>query len=100
MATSLRNTVEKLGNLVVAGQMNLSSVTVRGQVCLSGASLGNGSGDALLAAGTRVSGTLLLDRDFTANGTVDLSGARIGDSLVCENATLDGGSGAALQARI
>jgi hypothetical protein len=90
---------DRPGNLETTGEVDFSLMTVRGQVRLSGASLDNQHGNALLAVGMTVSGELLLDESFRASGTVNLAGASIGDSFVCEHATLDGGSGLALQAR-
>jgi hypothetical protein len=79
--------------------VDFTLATVRGQVRLSGASLDNGRGCALRAVGMTVSGALLLDKDFRVSGTVNLSGASIGDLLTCERGKLDGGSGPALEAR-
>jgi hypothetical protein len=90
---------DKPGRLVAIGEVDFSLATVRGQVRLSGASLDNGSSCALRAVGMTVSGAFFLDKDFRMSGTMNLDGASIGDSLVCEHSELDGGSGPALEAR-
>ncbi|MFI6094076.1 hypothetical protein ACIA8G_00880 [Lentzea sp. NPDC051213] len=85
---------------LVAPMVRANRLTVDHDLRLSGARLTSEEEYALHARGIRVGGSLYLDEDFNATGTVELNGARIGAVLYCRGAQLrgNGGAGAALYA--
>ena len=83
-----------------AGAVWLAGADITGQLNCSGAQLTghNRAGDALVVAGTKISGDVFLDDEFTAAGTVVLTSARVGGSVFLEPAGLAGGDKNALTA--
>ena len=88
-------------------QVRLLGARIGGQLDCSGATLTNEGGDALLADGAEISGSVFLHDEFSATGMVRFSatgmvrftGARIGGQLGCWGATLANGERIALSAR-
>jgi hypothetical protein len=86
-----------------AGTVRLTGAHIGGQFSWIGASLRNDSGPALSAASLQVGQGMYLSGGFTATGhgdagTVSLTGAHIGNQLVCTGAELRNDSGPALNA--
>jgi hypothetical protein len=73
-----------------AGAVRLPNAEITGPLFCSGAKLTgtDGDGNALVGDLMRVSGSVFLDREFSAAGAVSIPGARIGGSLVIEGAEL------------
>jgi uncharacterized protein YjbI with pentapeptide repeats len=73
-----------------AGPLSLMSANITGELTCSGAQL-NGTdndGNALVASGMKVAGSVSLDDGFTAAGAVWLARAGIGGDLACSGAQL------------
>lgn len=69
------------------GEVNLTGAQIDGAVACRGGTFNNPGGAAFLAEDIDVKGSVLLDVDsqkrrFTANGLIDLNGAKIGGDLV------------------
>jgi hypothetical protein len=75
-----------------AGAVRLHSADIIGQLSCHGAQLtgADKDGNALVADGMKVSGSVLLDQGFTAAGAVRLPGADITGLLSCRGAQLTG----------
>jgi hypothetical protein len=73
-----------------AGAVRLPEIDLTGSLtCRSARLTGtDGDGNALVGDLMRVSGSVFLDREFSAAGAVSIPGARIGGSLVIEGAEL------------
>ena len=84
--------------LTVSGAVNLLGAEIDGNLECDGAHIDNGDGEALLAEGLRVKGSLFLRSGFTAIGGVHLLLAQIGGNLDCRNATLTRPAGRVLAA--
>jgi hypothetical protein len=65
------------------GTVRLVAADIAGVLDCSGASLGGQGGDALVGAGMKVGGGVLLGAGFTAAGAIDLRGADITRNLDC-----------------
>ena len=78
------------------GVIWLMGAQVAGTLDMNGARLSNraadGSGGTLAADTASVGGSVLLRNGFTSEGGVSLRGARIGNSLECDGATLINGT--------
>ncbi|WP_019632140.1 hypothetical protein [Actinomadura atramentaria] len=83
---------------VVGGGLWLDGAHVTGILNMSGVTLRNPGGDALLGDRLTVDANVYCDRGFTAEGEVRLPGARIGGQLILRQARLDNPDGAALYA--
>jgi hypothetical protein len=84
-----------------AGTIRVPGADISGQLTFRGARLACGRGcDALVADGSKVSGSVFLDEGFTAAGAIRLIGADITGQLSCSDAHLNGADsdGAALVA--
>ena len=77
---------ERLNLELVQGVLTLDGATIGGNLVCSNCKFGAGSGDALRAVGLKVTGDLLLDKEFVANNMVLLDGTSIGGNLDCDNA--------------
>jgi hypothetical protein len=73
-----------------AGAVRLPDADITGPLFCSGAKLAgtDGDGNTLVGDLMRVSGSVFLDKGFSAAGAVSIPGARIGGSLVIEGAEL------------
>ncbi len=85
------------------GAVDLHGAHIGGNFVCDGASLRNDSGPALFADGLEVGQDMFLRDGFTAtgageDGAVRLTGAHVGGSLVCDEASLRNDSGPALLA--
>jgi len=85
------------------GAVRLTGACIGGSLDCSGANLHDDSGPALLADGLQVGQDMFLREGFAATGvgeygTVRLTGAHIGGSLLCDGANLRNDSGPALLA--
>jgi uncharacterized protein YjbI with pentapeptide repeats len=78
--------------------LHADGLAVEGDLVLSGARLENPNGDALVADGMTVEGSVFLDRGFHATGEVRLVRARIQEVLICRGARLENPNGDALVA--
>jgi hypothetical protein len=76
--------------------LHADGLAVEGDLVLSGARLENPNGDALVADGMTVEGSVFLDRGFHATGAVRLVRARIQEVLICRGARLENPNGDAL----
>jgi hypothetical protein len=99
-ALEMRVVTEDAGDL---GALRLPDARIGGQLTLRGAKLTNTTGPALLADRLQTTGPAFLDGEFTAtgagsHGAVALAGARIGDQLALNGATLRNVTGPALVA--
>jgi len=88
---------------VAEGEVILAGARIGGHLAWDGAQLRNDSGPALYADSLQVDQDMLMRSGFTAtgggeDGTVRLSGVRIGGSLDCDGAQLRNDSGPALYA--
>lgn len=79
------------------GQVNLMNAEIGSDLLCNKATLKNpseegtqGAGVALCLDGANVQGGVFLAEEFTAEGEVQVSGARIGGHLLCTNAKIDG----------
>jgi hypothetical protein len=99
-----RGNVE-LGNGFTARGVDLSGAHIGGNLTFSGdddgpaAHLSNPGGHALFAQGLTVDGNMWCRAGFTADGEVDLMGARIGAELSFSGSNLTNPGGIALQAQ-
>ena len=71
-----------------SGAVCLAAATINGQLSLSGSTLANATGPALVADFAQINGGVLLDQDFVAVGTgpsgaVSLTDASVGRELRC-----------------
>ncbi|MGH3647191.1 MAG: hypothetical protein ACRDTM_08445 [Micromonosporaceae bacterium] len=73
----------------VGGTVNVENARIGGDLDLSGSTLNDPHGEALVGDRLTVSGSLLADNGFTAIGAVWLGGAAIGGDFHLSNATLD-----------
>ena len=85
------------------GVLRLQGARINGQLVMRGTRLTNQSGPTLVADGISVGGDTLFNDGFTAighgaQGTVRLTGARLGGPLIMSGAILRNGSGPALNA--
>lgn len=73
-----------------AGAVRLAGAAIGGQLrCRSAQITGaDQDGDSLIASGIKVGGSVLLDREFSANGAIQLSGADVVGSLRLQGAEL------------
>jgi len=94
----LRRAPDSTRKLQIEGQVNLLGLAVGGNLECDGATLDNGKGEALLAEGLRVSGSVFLRQGFVATGGVHLLLAQIDGNLDCEGASLKRPPGRALAA--
>ena len=72
------------------GTIRLVAADIAGVLDCSGATLSGEDGDALIGAGMKVGGGVLLGDGFTAAGGIDLRGADITANLFCLGAHLNG----------
>lgn len=95
-----------LRQLSASGEMRIPGARIGGELYLEGATLSNEGADygefankaALYADKVEVSGGVYLSSDFSATGTVQLVGAKIGGDLYCQGAKLSNKQGYALWA--
>jgi hypothetical protein len=85
---------------VADGSLRLSGATITGDLSCVGAELGRADwdGTSLMAAQIKVAGNVMLmslpgTTGFSAKGTVNLVGADIAGNLICNGASLGGGTG-------
>jgi NDP-sugar pyrophosphorylase family protein len=78
------------------GAVTFAGSTIGGNLTCTGGKFSNPDGDALLAQGCQVTGSVFLDNGFESEGSVTLYGASIGGSLVCDGARLSNPQGVAL----
>jgi hypothetical protein len=75
---------------VIDGLLRLDRAHVAGEIFLMGAHIGDGTGEAISAKGLTVEGDMECNDGFTARGSINMGGARIGGRLSFEGAALDG----------
>jgi len=75
---------------VIEERIRLDRAHIIGPICLRGATVGNGAGEAIAATGLIVDGDMECDAGFMARGQVTLHGARIAGQLTFQDAVLEG----------
>lgn len=76
-----------LGKLQANGELSFGHAKIDGPFTCTGASL-NAKGNSIALHSSSISGSVVLNDQFSASGTIRLEGAKIGGSLDCTGATL------------
>ncbi len=80
------------------GVVRLLGARITGQLICAGGRFDNPGGDALVADGAEIRGSVRLDAGFHATGQVGLAGARISGDVSCSGGRFDNPEGIALSA--
>ena len=78
-----------LRRVTTEGEVRLTGAQINGNFTCRAATLENPGGDAMIADGITVTGSVFLDKDFAAKGEVRLVGGTIGGNLACGEASFD-----------